>query len=78
MRLEILSPDKKIYDGDAEAVSFPGDSGRFQILNKHAALISSLSAGDIVIKTGKEETTHSIKSGIVEVLENHLSVLVEE
>ena len=78
MNLEILSPEKKVFEGEALAVAFPGASGQFQVLNNHAALISSLVEGDIVVKTTKEETKFSIKSGFVEVMNNNLSVLIEE
>lgn len=77
MKLEILTPEKKLFEGNVESVNFPGTSGKFQILENHAALISSLVEGNVVVKTGKEENTYTIKSGFVEVLNNHLSVLVE-
>ena len=52
MHLEILTPDKKIFAGEADAVRVPGskEKGSFEILNNHAPIISSLTSGIIRIK----------------------------
>ena len=42
MQLEIVTPEKKIYEGDAKYVKFPGKNGSFGVLDKHAAMISTL------------------------------------
>ena len=77
MHLDILTPEKKIFSGEADAVSFPGTAGAFQVLNHHAPLISSLKEGKIKVRTNKEERLFTIKSGFVEVLKNNVTVLVE-
>jgi F-type H+-transporting ATPase subunit epsilon len=77
MQLDILTPEKKIFSGEADAVSFPGTAGAFQVLNHHAPLISSLKEGRVKVRTKKEEKLFTIKSGFVEVLKNKVTVLVE-
>jgi F-type H+-transporting ATPase subunit epsilon len=77
MHLDILTPEKKIYSGEADSVSFPGTAGAFQVLNNHAPLISSLKEGKIKVRTKKGETYYGVKSGFVEVLKNNVTVLVE-
>ncbi len=77
MTLDILTPEKKIYSGTAEAVSFPGTAGAFQVLDHHAPLISSLKEGKIKVRSNKELLLFSTKSGFVEVLNNKVTVLVE-
>ena len=42
MLLEILTPDKKLFSGDVFGVQLPGIDGLFEILNKHAPLVSAL------------------------------------
>ena len=42
MQLEILSPEKILFTGEVDSVIFPGSQGKFQILNNHAPIISSL------------------------------------
>lgn len=49
MHLEIITPETKIFSGEAEAVQFPGIDGLFQVLNNHAPIISALGKGVIKI-----------------------------
>lgn len=77
MHLEILSPEKKIYSGEADGVQMPGVTGSFEVLNNHAPMIAALASGKMRVRTGKENTIYNIKGGFVEVLNNNVSVLVE-
>lgn len=77
MQLEILSPDKKIFSGEAVGVQMPGVTGSFEVLNNHAPMIAALATGKMRVNTGKESMIYNIKGGFVEVLNNNVSVLVE-
>ncbi len=78
MTLEILTPEKKIFSGDVYGVQLPGIDGMFEVLEKHAPLISALKAGKLKILKDKSATSsYEIQSGFVEVLNNVTSVLVE-
>ena len=77
MQLDILSPEKKIYSGEADSVTFPGSEGMFQVLNHHAPMIASLKSGTIKVRIQKQETFYKIREGFVEVLKNKVTVLVE-
>jgi len=77
MQLEILTPDKKIFSGEVTSVSLPGTEGRFQILNNHAPLISTLQKGEVKIKSAEGEKTFEVKGGVIEVLKNMVVVLAE-
>ena len=79
MNLEILTPEKKLFSGEVYGVQMPGISGSFEVLEKHAPLVSALKAGRI--KVLKDKQSHSsffdIEGGFVEVLNNKVTVLVE-
>ncbi len=78
MVLEILTPEQKIFSGEVYGVQLPGIAGLFEVLEKHAPLVSALKAGNLKILKDKTQTTsYSIKSGFVEVLNNKTTVLVE-
>lgn len=78
MTLEILTPDKKIFSGDVYGVQLPGISGMFEVLDKHAPIVSALKAGKLKILKDKNTTDqYNIQGGFVEVLNNKASVLVE-
>ena len=78
MKLEILTPDKIVYEGDVTSVTVPGTMGSFQILSEHAPIISTLEQGSITVRsTQKGIETFFVKTGVVEVLDNKVMVLVE-
>ncbi|MFC4263404.1 ATP synthase F1 subunit epsilon [Ferruginibacter yonginensis] len=78
MTLEILTPEKMIFSGDVYGVQLPGINGLFELLDKHAPLVSALKSGKLKILKDKNNTeTYNIKSGFVEVLNNKATVLVE-
>lgn len=78
MTLEILTPERKIFSGDVYGVQLPGITGLFEVLDKHAPLVSALKAGKLKILTDKSNTvSYTIQSGFAEVLDNKTTVLVE-
>ncbi|MBL0743332.1 ATP synthase F1 subunit epsilon [Chryseolinea lacunae] len=75
MHLEILTPEKKVFEGEVTLVTFPGADGSFQVLDHHAPLISLLKEG-VVEYNGKEGANNvTITGGVVEVLKNKVILL---
>ncbi|MCF8234830.1 MAG: ATP synthase F1 subunit epsilon [Bacteroidales bacterium] len=78
MKLEIITPDKTIYNGEASLVQLPGLDGSFEILNNHAPLISVLKEGRIkILDPEKQEKFFEVKGGVIEVLQNKVLILAE-
>jgi F-type H+-transporting ATPase subunit epsilon len=77
MNVEIITPDKELFNGDATSVVVPGSDGLLGILNNHAPLISSLKKGVVKLATDSGEQTFDIKGGVVEVLNNKVMILAE-
>lgn len=77
MQLTILTPDKPVFDGTVISVTVPGTLGSFQILKDHAPIISTLEDGQVLIQTTSEESSISIKGGVVEVSNNKIILLAE-
>ena len=78
MLLEILTPEKKLYSGEVQGVQLPGIDGLFEVLDKHAPLVSALGVGQVkVLKKGEASETYAIQGGFVEVINNQATVLVE-
>ena len=77
MHLEILTPEKKIFEGEVSAVTFPGADGSFQVLDHHAPLISLLKDGVIEYKNKEAAGNVNITGGVVEVLKNNVIVLAD-
>lgn len=77
MHLEIVTPEKKIFEGDVTIVTFPGADGSFQVMNNHAPLISLLKAGVVEYKSKDMKQQVKISGGVVEVLKNKVILLAD-
>ena len=77
MHLEIITPEKKIFDGEVKVATFPGSDGSFQVLNNHAPLVSILKHGIVEYKTKEGTSKITITGGTVEVLKNKVIVLAD-
>jgi len=76
MIVEILTPDKTLFSGEADVVTLPGSNGSFQILKNHAPMIANLSKGTLSIKSAADKQHFEVNGGLVEVLKNKVIVLV--
>jgi F-type H+-transporting ATPase subunit epsilon len=75
MTVHILTPDETLFSGDAVYVGLPGADGSMGIMERHAALITTLQSGDVLVRTSKGQETFAVKGGTVEVLNNVVTVL---
>jgi F-type H+-transporting ATPase subunit epsilon len=79
MFLEIVTPDKKIFEGEVRSVTLPGSKGSFQILKNHAPIISTLEKGRLkLIDENGQENTFDVNGGVIENKNNRIVVLLEE
>lgn len=78
MLVEIITPDVKLFEGEVKSIKLPGSNGGFEILNNHAPIISTLTAGKISItpNLGQEEF-FEIKGGVIEMQNNKIIVLAD-
>lgn len=77
IRLEIVTPEKRVLDAEVDSVTIPTASGEAAILQNHAPLISALKPG-IVAYAAKGTTDKLVVSGgFVEVNSNFVSVLAD-
>ena len=77
MKLEIITLEKHIFDGEADLVQLPGTDGLFEILKNHAPMIAALGKGKVKIGNDNNLKFIEINGGIVEVLNNRILVLAE-
>ena len=78
MKIEIITPDKKVFDGEIRSVRVPGKKGSFQVLKDHAPIVSTLEKGAVIMvdNTGRE-LRYQISSGVIEVKMNMIILLAE-
>ena len=78
MKLEIVAPLGKIYEGEVKEITLPGEDGEFGVLDGHAPLVSTLKAGVIDIKKDSGEELVAINWGYVEVTPESVNIIVDE
>jgi F-type H+-transporting ATPase subunit epsilon len=77
MQIQVLTPTGKIFEGNCSAVIVPGSGGEFEVLQNHAAIVSSLEPGNVRITLSDgTKKTYSIQSGFIEVLKNEVALLI--
>ncbi|MFH0841768.1 MAG: ATP synthase F1 subunit epsilon [Bacteroidota bacterium] len=78
MKIEIITPDRKVYEGDIKSIRVPGKKGSFQVLKDHAPIISTLENGTVImIDQNDEEKRYQIDGGVIEVKVNKIILLAE-
>ncbi len=78
MKIEIITPDSRIYAGEIRSVRVPGRKGSFQVLKDHAPVISTLEAGPVIIADMQgTELRYEITGGVIEVRQNRIILLAD-
>jgi len=78
MKLEIVAPLGKIYEGEVKEITLPGEDGEFGVLDGHAPLVSTLKTGTIDIKKDSGEELVAINWGYVEITPEKVNIIVDE
>lgn len=76
MKTRILTPEKKIFEGEVEVVTIPTRLGYISILSNHSALVSAISPGEIKIKTKEGERLFTNEGGVVQTINNETNILL--
>lgn len=77
IRCEIVSQDRMVYEGDADIVVVPGESGEMGILPHHAPLLSTLKYGVLRLRYRDKEEVFTVAGGVIEVQPNLITVLAD-
>ena len=78
MQLQLITPEKILFEGEAHYVSAPGTMGDFGVLPGHAPFISTLKEGMVMVDLASgERKEFSIGGGIAEVLPDKCLLLVD-
>jgi len=77
LKLEIVTPEEKIYSEDVDMVTLPGAEGELGVYPKHVPVLTTLKPGELrVVKDGKE-TALAVGEGFVEIKTDGVSVLTD-
>jgi F-type H+-transporting ATPase subunit epsilon len=77
-KLEIVTPRRVVFNGDARSFSAPGVMGAFQVLVDHAPMLAEIGVGEVIVRDAEGEKSHYATSGgVVEVKQNHVILMAE-
>lgn len=77
MHVEVVTAERELYSGEADTVIAPGSEGQLGILPRHAALLTTLKVGELLIKLSGAEEPFFVSGGFLEVSNNNVTVLAE-
>ncbi len=77
MYVEVVTAERELYNGEADTVIAPGSEGELGILPKHAALLTTLKVGELLVKLSGAEEPFFVSGGFLEVSNNSVTVLAE-
>lgn len=76
-KLDIVTAERAVYSGDVDMVIAPGIEGQLGILPHHAPLMTTLQAGELLVKKGGEEVSLAISGGFLEVRPDRVVILAD-
>jgi F-type H+-transporting ATPase subunit epsilon len=76
MKVEILTPEKKIFEGEVEILTVPTRSGLISVLSNHAALVTAVNAGNIILQTKEGKKVFENERGVLQTIKNRTSLLL--
>jgi F-type H+-transporting ATPase subunit epsilon len=78
MTLNILTPERKIFEGEVYGILVPGVQGYFELLDNHAPIVAALGNGRMkVLKDKNTSEEYKIEGGFIEMSNNKTTVLIE-
>ncbi len=76
--VEIVAPDKRVFQGEAQGIRAPGTLGSFEVLYNHAPMIAAIGVGPLYVTVPSgEKITYATSGGFLEVIGNVVTVLAE-
>ena len=75
--LSVISPERKVFEGEVRFVVVPAYDGEVGILHGHAPLMALLGDGTLRIETGTATRLFHVSGGFVQVSDNEVSVVSE-
>ena len=77
LKLEIVTPEAKIFSQDVEMVSVPGVEGELGILPRHIPLMTMIKPGEMRVSSNGQDTFLAVGEGFVEVTGESVTVLTD-
>ena len=77
MKVSVISPEKTIFDGEADSIVVPAWDGQLGVMKGHAPMLVLLGEGELRVTTGGSEQKFQISGGFMQVADDVVTVLSE-
>jgi F-type H+-transporting ATPase subunit epsilon len=77
LKLEIVTPEGKIFSDDVDLVTLPGIEGEMGIYPQHVPLMTQIVAGEVVARKGAQDSFLAVSDGFVEITGDHVAILAD-
>jgi F-type H+-transporting ATPase subunit epsilon len=77
MRVLVISPERAVFDGEADSVVAPAYDGEVGILPRHAPFMTLLGRGTLAIRHGGATSRFRVQGGFLQVVSNTVRVVAE-
>jgi F-type H+-transporting ATPase subunit epsilon len=77
LKLEIVTPDAKVYSEDVEMVTLPGVEGEMGIYPQHVPLLTQIVAGEVIARKGGRDSSLAVGDGFVEITGDHVAIMTD-
>lgn len=77
LKLEIVTPEAKVYSEDVDMVTLPGKEGEMGIYPMHIPLMTQVAAGEIVARVGGQESYLAVGDGFVQITGDKVAVMTD-
>jgi F-type H+-transporting ATPase subunit epsilon len=77
LKLEIVTPEGKIFSDDVELVTLPGIDGEMGIFPGHVPLMTQLAAGEVIVRKAGQDSYLAVSDGFVEITGDHVAILAD-
>ena len=77
LTVSVVSPERTLYEGEAESIVAPAFDGQVGILTNHAPMLTLLGTGELRLKASGGERKFTVSGGFLEVADNRVRVVTE-
>lgn len=77
LKLEIVTPDAKVFSDDVEMVTLPGVEGEMGIYPNHVPLMTQIASGEIIVRKDGQDFFLAVGEGFVEITGEHVAILAD-
>ncbi len=78
MKVEILTPEKKVFEGEVDILTLTARDGVISVMSDHTPLVTAVKAGEINLKTKGGERVFENERGVLETINNKTTLLLRK